>query len=299
MDQRHALTALLISAAAVQSCAPSGSAPASPSGEVAAPNRIAFVSKRDGDAEIYAVNTDGSELRRLTRSRGDDLGPSWSPTGDRLAFVSARGGGPDVFIMDPDGANVQRVTHGGRAGMFTSWSPDGTHIAYDTRTGIEVVSLNTGDTTRLTDDGMAPSWSPDGTRILFNRGQIPQIMIMRSDGSDARMLCAGPSDPLPDLGPVWAPDGERILFSAVHASMGKMTYTLYTCRPDGQQAERVIRSTGRDMAGDWAPDGTRMVFTSDRDGNQDIYVVDADGSNLARLTDHPAEDAMPSWSPTM
>jgi TolB protein len=66
---------------------------------------------------------------------------------------------------------------------------------------------------------------------------------------------------------------------------------------DGSDPVKLTDNAARDNQPAWSPDGRRIAFTSNRDGNQEIYVMNADGSNEIRLTNDPADDAHPSWSP--
>jgi Tol biopolymer transport system component len=90
--------------------------------------RIAFVSKRDGNTEIYVTNADGSEQRRLTRSATKDRTPVWSPDGRKIAFVRSRFAAfDDIYVMNADGTGRRRVI---RSGITPRWSPDGRRIAF-------------------------------------------------------------------------------------------------------------------------------------------------------------------------
>ena len=136
--------------------------------------RIAFVSDRDGNEEIYVINTDGSDVTRLTDNEATDEGASWSPDGLRIAFVSYRGLLSDfeIYVMNADGSDVRRLTHGGRD-IEPSWSPDGLRIAFASYRGLQfdfeiyVMNADGSDVRRLTHGGRNadPSWSPDGRRI--------------------------------------------------------------------------------------------------------------------------------------
>jgi Tol biopolymer transport system component len=92
--------------------------------------KIAFVSNRTGDDEIYVVDVDRGKLVQLTRNPGRDADPAWSPDGTKIAFDSDREGAVSIFVMDEDGTNITRLTDGSEADASPSWSPDGTGIAF-------------------------------------------------------------------------------------------------------------------------------------------------------------------------
>ena len=92
--------------------------------------RIAFSSSRTGDPEIWVVDANGGNLRRITNFRGPDVSPTWNPkTNSQLAWVSGRTGLPQIYTMDQDGANIQRLTDGGYA-ISPSWSPNGQFLTF-------------------------------------------------------------------------------------------------------------------------------------------------------------------------
>ena len=76
--------------------------------QAARTGKIVFMSKRDGNAEIYAMNTDGSEQVNLTQHPAADYAPTWSPNGKQILFSSDRDGIFDLYLMDADGTNVQK-----------------------------------------------------------------------------------------------------------------------------------------------------------------------------------------------
>lgn len=283
-------------------------------------SKIAFVSNRNGNNEIYIVNPDGSNLKNITTNKASDTFPAWSPNGKSIAFQSDRDGNPEIYIMNSDGSNVEKITSNAIECNRPAWSPDGERIAYDvTQNGglyIHLMKADGSESVRL-GEGMSPTWSPDGKKIAFNRGQLPQIYIMDSDGENAELLSKPPSDVseitqeewmtfvLPNLSPVWSPDGQKILFTRVMPGATEdpknsgMNYDVFTMNTKGEDQRRLTVTPGSDGGEDWSPDSKEIVFTSDRDGNMEIYVMNTDGTNKRRLTDDSATDSFPSWSPIL
>jgi Tol biopolymer transport system component len=89
--------------------------------------KIAFVSDRDGNSEIYVMDPDGSDVTRLTNDPAGDLAPAWSPDGRRIAFVRNR----EIVVMNADGTGVTQLTDGRCCSDNPAWSPDGRSIAFD------------------------------------------------------------------------------------------------------------------------------------------------------------------------
>lgn len=163
--------------------------------------KIVFYSHRDGNWEIYTMNSDGSNQTRLTFNEAADSAPAWSPNGRQIAFDSNRDGNDEVYVMDADGKNQRRLTHHSGVDGYPYWSPDGSQIAFDSNRGakpreqkfeIYVMDADGSNVKQVTDVGFAsrPRWSPDGQWILFeapvegiiNQGR--QIYAIRPDGTD-------------------------------------------------------------------------------------------------------------------
>ncbi|HLL76337.1 MAG TPA: Calx-beta domain-containing protein [Pyrinomonadaceae bacterium] len=282
-------------------------------------SKIAFASARDGNLEIYVMNADGSGQTNLTRSAATETSPAWSPDGARIAFVAfVEGRGYQIHVMDADGGNRRNLS-GDRGGeREPAWSPDGTRIAFSRDSGIHIMNADGSGLRRLT-DGFAPAWSPDGTRIAFVSRGWPStggqtIRVVNPDGTGERVVAVPPNQ---TTGPTWSPDGSEVAYDAAD-------YAFFRIEVDGCREVRQIAGTtkfDRQPAWQWppalpapAPAPTpcpassptptpppratdRVLFTSLRDGNHEIYVMNGDGTGQTNLTNNPAQDATPVWSP--
>ena len=265
-------------------------------------SKIAFESGRDGNAEIYVMEPDGTGQRRLTTNGAADEDPDWSPDRKRLAFHSDRDGNVEIYAMNADGSDQTRLTRNPAIDRNPTWSPDGTRIAFEsTRDGnreIYVMTADGRDSRRLTSseaEDIDPAWSPDGSKIVFasTRDGNFQIYVMNADGTAQTRLRTSSST---DFNPAWSPDGTRIVFHS-DSGTGKQ---LFLVNADGTGARPVkSRNERNDWGPAWAPDGRHIVFYSDRDHpnpaiGTEIYVIDLENNAEARLTES-GTDLVPDW----
>jgi TolB protein len=170
--------------------------------------RIAFVSQRDGDSEIYVMNRDGSNVRRLTNNSAIDSTPTWSPTGTQIAFTSGRSGAAQIWVMDADGLNVRRVSYGESSADKATWSPAPfNEIAYAGQSGpgydIKIYDVASGQARAITDgsgSNESPTYSPNGRHIAFmsTRAGKAQIFTIARDGRDLRQVTRSGNNTYPD-----------------------------------------------------------------------------------------------------
>jgi Tol biopolymer transport system component len=280
--------------------------------------KIAFVSDRDENREVYVMHADGTNQLNLTHNPADDISPVWSPDGTQIAFVSNRDGNPEIYVMHADGTNQLNLTHNPAYDGSPSWSPDGSRIAFVSArktdqlssTGTDIYLMNADGTNpvNLTNNPAAdssPVWSPDGTQIAFesNRDDNPEIYVMNADGTNPLNLSKHQEN---DALPAWSPDGARIAFVSSrdqdYVADNYINFEIYVVYTHGMNLVRLTNTPANDRqaldwAPSWSPDGKKLVFQSSRDSNDEIYVMDADGSNQIRLTQDPANDHLSSWSP--
>jgi dipeptidyl aminopeptidase/acylaminoacyl peptidase len=262
--------------------------------------RIAFTSYRDGNAEIYVMDANGANQRRLTSNAAKDDEPAWSPGGTRLAFTSTRDGREEIYAMDADGANQTRLTSNTTWDLEPDWSPDGTRLAFtsyrDGNAEIYVMDANGANQRRLTSNAAVDhesAWSPDGTRLAFTstRDGYEEIFVMDANGANQRRLT---STTAPNDEPAWSPDGTRLAFT----SRRDLNAEIYVMDADGANQRRLTMPQDPpepdEVSPGWSPDGTRIAFT--RSG--EIYVMDADGTRQTNLTNNARwADNQPDWSP--
>jgi TolB protein len=168
--------------------------------------RIAFMSGRDGNPEIYMMNTDGSNQRRLTNHPAGDGTPTWSPNGQQIAFVSDRTGTPQIYIMGLDGSNVRRITMNESWADQPTWSSAFNEIAYAGRTGsgydIKIFDIASGEARQITfseGSNERPAYSPNGRHLAFTstRSGGTQVFTVGRDGKGLRQITRTGNNQMP------------------------------------------------------------------------------------------------------
>ena len=315
-------------------------------------------------SELYVMQSDGSDVRRLTRHESWDGAPAWTPDGQAVVFYSQRDGEPRIYRTGIDGAGLEPISARDEAALSPTFGPDG-RLAFtarrDDRWTIVTTRLDGSDLRVESDtarDYWAPAYDSVSGRLLAHgpgpsegappfesdapgaflihgplsvdlpdrrvsligiRGYLPAIdptsgeiatseafsrlVASRPDGTGKRVIYdltgadryRGPESA---WGPSWSKDGQWLAFIVGPPfASAAADVDIWRIRSDGSDAMNLTPDSDTNEAlPDFSPDGRRIVFRSMRDGNAEIYLMNADGTDARRLTRHEATDTMPAFS---
>ncbi len=231
---------------------------------------------------LWTMASSGSDQQQVTSgdSGFGDIEPAYSPGGTMIAFMRDQTAADDdedepefdIFVMQANGTGVRRLT--------------------------------------TTATSSAPDWTPDGSRIVFASRRTGNLDIysMKIDGTDVRRLTSNAAG---DTQPSVSPDGKKIAFAS-NCRLGYFPeapndlvgiFDIYTMNIDGSGVTRLTTGLGHHVYPDWSPDGTKIAYSStviraNEDFDDEIFVMNADGSGQVNLTKDPSsDDAQPAWSP--
>ncbi len=282
-------------------------------------------------AEIYLMDGDGTNPRRLTENTYSDGFPALSPDGRRIVFDSNRLRAAreplntsDLFVMNADGTKQTSLVRGSSA----TWSPDGRKIAFHasasgtgqpinllpgaatTDSDIFVMNLDdflknrarpkniTNNRAAIDDD---PDWSPRGRQIMFTSHAITdntdnhvtaEIYVIDADGKGKPTRLTNNEEE--ERAPSWSPDGRRIVFCC---RRGGPDFEICVMNADGTGQVQLTDNTIGDLTPSWSPDGKKIVFHRRVGGRGQfqLFLINADGTGEKQLTFPPGLNAFPNW----
>ncbi len=284
--------------------------------------QIAFASDRDTNLpQIWIMNTDGSDPRRLTNIPEGACQPAWSPDGKQLVFIAPCSRNKDAYpgsamflIPDVDAKDVviMPLPRGLGGDYDPAWSPDGTKIAFTSERDTaspRIFMLNLTDNsvevlTPLFKRSYQPSWSPMGDQIVYvtDENTFGRISILNLQNKTSVNLIEKPDATSSDQHPDWSPDGNVIIFT--HYPLEKTPYLVGVSLDRSAEQQQVqfpiYRGPIPMREAQFSPDGLWLVFENWPDsGNHDIAIMTTNGSSLTALTTQPRNDFDPSWRPVV
>jgi TolB protein len=273
--------------------------------------KIAFSSDRDVGAkgrrppkELYIVDYDGYNPRRVTVNGSLNMLPTWRPDGRSIAYVSYRQGPARIYLASIfEGRSTGNLTSepGDRQATSPSFSPDGSRIAFaSTRSGnfeIWVANADGSGAKRLTShpgSDTAPTWSPTGKEIAFtsDRGGTPQIWVMDDEGLNLRRLTTigGHND-----SPAWNPS--KVYPEIAFTSRIEGGFEIAVFNIETGQFRQITQGRGSCEYPSWAPSGRHLAFSCRRGGNWQLSVSDREGRTVQTLAVGPGNNVYPEWGP--
>lgn len=223
---------------------------------------IVFQSNRDGNFELYVMDQNGKNVRRVTNHPANDIAPMWSPDGTTIVFATDRDDNWEIYTLqlhskeakEEDGGQLTRLTGGG--------------------------------------SNTSPSWTPDGRRILFvsTRDELHgEVYSMNADGSDVQRLTRHASV---KESPLLTADG-RYLLMALDVD-GR--YVIGSMRLADGEMHLLTSPRYHSVHPSVSEDGLTILFSTNRDRNFEIYTMHLDGSNPTRRTQNADDDFHPVWT---
>jgi len=226
-------------------------------------SKIAFVSDRTGQALVYVMDADGSDVHEVTGDGG--LSPRWSRDGKRIAYTLAGG----IAIVNADGSGNEII-----------------------------MEAEPQDTAAPCKAGSFPGgWSPDDELITYYAAsvtrEIGQVCTIKADGSEIVAIVEGPDDYFVE--PAFSPDGGSIAYRAIIDGQ----HDIWVVELATMKKTNLTDDADLDIEPGWSPDGEWIAFGSlrPREPNFDLYIMRPDGTDVRRLTDDPAKEANPVWAP--
>lgn len=222
--------------------------------------QVAFQSKRDGgDYQVFVMDADGNNKRRLSDGKGYAAWPAWSPDGTQVVYISGTssdaGVAKELYVVAASGGDPKQITtSGGESGR--------------------------------------PTWSSDGKQILYvqNSGDKSTIMLISPDGNSQKELAQASRNPSPQF----SPDGQSIVYYAVTPPTGSDIFTIPTA---GGTPVNLTANSPEDYLPTWSPDGKKLAWASGNNSQagHKIVTADPDGSNLKAISSGDGDDYQPAW----
>jgi Tol biopolymer transport system component len=242
---------------------------------------IAYAPK--GTSHIFVAR--GGDLLQRTDSKGSELAPDFSRDG-RIVFQSNRDGDWELYTASPETYDAA-VTNSDSDEGEPRWTPDGKEIAFVRDGDIYLISASGNAERKVAADGYWPAPSED--LLVYETGSHPSRGII-GFGRAGHLASDAHGD---SRYPAWSPSGDVFAYEC------RLADRWHICVADPRSGTGRVLTKGdaNDFAPAWSPDGNLIAFISDRDGNDQLFVMRADGTGILRITSGQADKDTPAWRP--
>ena len=261
--------------------------------------RICFVSTRDGVEQIYYIQSNGTGTTNVDATGFSNIDPAYNPASNVIAFSSNRTGSYDIYTINDDGSNIARVTQTGRDATESSWLSS-TAIVFSGRANAtkHIYTVNSDGTslnqvTYSADDDGSPQANHNGTRIIYDslRSKYRVVMSCLSTGIPVTRLTENSPE---SFCPAFNRTGELFAFCS---DRGDGNINIYQTGSDLNigTATAITSNTGVSWQPTWSVDSSKLAFSTNKDGNYQIYKINANGTSQTRLINNAFDCTFPSW----
>jgi Tol biopolymer transport system component/serine/threonine protein kinase len=277
--------------------------------------RVAFVSERDGDPEIYVIDLETGTETRITDNNTIDGAPAWSPDGRWLAFHSNNtDGGRHIFIVDTNcltrgpsacvEANTE-LTDGLRVDAYPVWSPDSHRLAFASNEGsrwyFRTITLEGEETTlsQMPEEMHLFDWSPEGVLTFYGptiSGEFEVQQLPLTGLSTDREAITNSRGGIQSI--AYSPDRETIVYAQRAAGPSQLYLARADCAPlEDCTIQRLTGDSYNYLTPQFSPDGSLVLTTSNRDGVYDLYILNLRGEVVQRVTGESTSESNAVWQP--
>lgn len=239
--------------------------------------RILFISKRDGNYEIYVMNSDGSNQTRLTNTDQKESEPKWSPNGKEILFASDRTGVNQIFKMNADGTAQTNLTRSAVPEYQGTWSPGGDKIAFTSirDRNAQVYTMNVDGSNQVPlikskTNVNSPSWSPDGKWMVCISldvmvSEFNHVIVNLETGTAKKLFASkGPNHFFFD----WFKDSRQFIYKEVPMDNYGSSDALYSADIEFSSNQRIKKGLENVLAAKLSPDNDRLLI----EANYVVYV---------------------------
>ncbi|MBI2118982.1 MAG: Tol-Pal system beta propeller repeat protein TolB [Elusimicrobia bacterium] len=261
--------------------------------------KLSFSNNSTGVKEVYLVDFDGTNLKRITTDNSLAILPRWSPEGKEIIYTSYKRNNPDLYIYSLENGTNQVFSSRKGLNSSASFSPDGkvlvATLSHEGYPNLYLLNRKGEILQRLTHGKFADtsaSFSPDGKRIIFvsDRPGWPQIYVIDTDGSNLKRLSdSGYCD-----SPIWSPQGDKIAYSR---GTNKGIHEIVIHDLISGEIVQITNNQGSNENPTFSPDGQYLAFSSNRNQKREIYISSLDGSAQKKLMEMAGDSFTPSWGP--